>query len=80
MITDYKKEIKDLISLLVKEDASDLHLSQGRTADNPCCGSPDPSVKKAVLSATDMQGFADQFFVRRQCKDARGQSHCRFLV
>ena len=40
---DYKKEIKDLISLLVKEGASDLHLSARAAADNPRCGSPDPS-------------------------------------
>ena len=39
MITDYKQEIKDLISLLVKEDASDLHLSQGRTPIIRACGS-----------------------------------------
>jgi twitching motility protein PilT len=61
MITDYKQEIKDLISLLVKEDASDLHLSQGRTPIIRVAGALIPLLKKAVLSATDMQGFADQF-------------------
>ena len=60
MITDYKQEIKDLISLLVKEDASDLHLSQGRTPIIRVAGALIPLLKKAVLSATDMQGFADQ--------------------
>lgn len=58
---DYKNEIQDLISLLVKEGASDLHLSQGRVPVIRVAGALIPLFKRAVLSAEDMKGFLDKF-------------------
>jgi twitching motility protein PilT len=61
MNTDYKKEIQDLISLIVKEGASDLHLSEGRPPIIRVNGALIPLFKRAVLSTPDMKGFLDQF-------------------
>ncbi len=30
MASDYKKELNELVSIMQKEDASDLHLGEGR--------------------------------------------------
>jgi twitching motility protein PilT len=61
MNTDYKQEIQDLISLIVKEGASDLHLSEGRPPIIRATGALIPLFKRAVLSASDMKGFLNQF-------------------
>src|ERR1039458_139102 len=61
MNTDYRKEIEDLISLIVKEGASDLHLSEGRPPIIRVNSNLIPLFKRAVISAADMKGFADQF-------------------
>jgi twitching motility protein PilT len=58
---DYKKEIQDLVDLIVKEGASDLHLSEGRTPIIRVSGGLIPLVKKPVLSAVDMKGFVGIF-------------------
>ncbi|MDR3558221.1 MAG: PilT/PilU family type 4a pilus ATPase [Candidatus Pacebacteria bacterium] len=65
---DYKQEIKDLIALLVKEGASDLHLSQGRTPVIRVTGNLIPLIKRAVLTANDMKGFAGQFLSEANIK------------
>ncbi|MEN9913188.1 MAG: hypothetical protein RLY66_596 [Candidatus Parcubacteria bacterium] len=54
---DYKKEIQDLVDLIIKEGASDLHLSTGRTPIIRISGNLIPLVKKPVLSDADMKGF-----------------------
>ncbi len=58
---DYKKEIDDLVSLIIKEDASDLHLSVGRTPVIRSSGSLIPLVKKPVITEKDMEGYVDVF-------------------
>jgi len=58
---DYKKEIDELVDLLIKEGASDLHLSTGRTPVIRVSGNLIPLVKKPVLSAADMKGFVSAF-------------------
>lgn len=54
---DYKKELEDLVTLLIQEGASDLHLSSGRTPIIRASGNLLPLVKKKILSDEDMQGF-----------------------
>jgi len=56
---DYKKEIEMLVSLVLKEGASDLHLSEGRPPIIRVSGSLIPLMKRAALSRIDMRGFAD---------------------
>lgn len=58
---DYKKEIEDLVSLILKEGASDLHLSTGRTPIIRVSGNLIPLVKKPILSEVDMKGFLHVF-------------------
>lgn len=54
---DYKKEIEDLVDLILKEDASDLHLSSGRQPIIRVSGGLLPLVKKPILTDADMKGF-----------------------
>ena len=58
---DYKKEIEQLVELVVEADASDLHLAEGRHPVIRTAGSLIPLVKRGVISATDMQGYLNEF-------------------
>ena len=58
---DYKKELEDIVSTVLKENSSDLHLSEGRTPFIRTSGILIPLVKKTVLTRKDMEGFADIF-------------------
>ncbi|MDE1975443.1 MAG: PilT/PilU family type 4a pilus ATPase [Patescibacteria group bacterium] len=58
---DYHKEIQDLVDLIFKEGASDLHLSVGRTPIIRVSGNLIPLVKRPVLTDKDMEGFAGVF-------------------
>jgi len=58
---DYRKEIEELVNLVFKEGASDLHLSAGRQPIVRASGSLIPIIKKAALTDKDMQGFLDIF-------------------
>jgi len=65
---DYKKEVEELVELLIKEDASDLHLAVGRTPIIRSSGELIPLAKRAVLTAQDLQGFAEVFLVPKSKK------------
>ncbi len=54
---DYKKEIQDLVDLVINQGASDLHLSAGRTPFVRISGSLIPLMKRKVISVEDMNGF-----------------------
>ena len=58
---DYKKEIEELVDLIIKEDASDLHLSAGRNPVIRVAGSLIPLAKRAILNDADIKGFIDVF-------------------
>lgn len=58
---DYKKEIDDLVDLIIKEGASDLHLSVGRSPIVRVSGNLIPLVKKPTLSEVDMKNFVKVF-------------------
>lgn len=58
---DYKKEIEDLVSLILKENASDLHLSEGRPPIIRMMGNLIPLMKKPILSKVDLRGFLNIF-------------------
>ncbi|HEY9480670.1 MAG TPA: type IV pilus twitching motility protein PilT [Candidatus Paceibacterota bacterium] len=58
MATDYKKEFEDLVEILIKESASDLHLSEGRYPTIRVAGFLVPLMNKNVLTAEDTVGFA----------------------
>jgi twitching motility protein PilT len=58
---DYKKEINDIVDLILKEDASDLHFSSGRSPIIRVAGELITLTKKAQLTEKDMRGFLDVF-------------------
>jgi twitching motility protein PilT len=58
---DYKKEIEQLVELVINENASDLHLADGRHPVIRVAGSLIPLVKKDKTTASQMMGFLDEF-------------------
>ncbi|HTK33381.1 MAG TPA: PilT/PilU family type 4a pilus ATPase [Candidatus Paceibacterota bacterium] len=58
---EYKKEIEELVNLIIKENASDLHLSVGRSPVIRSSGELIPLVKRAALTEKDLEGFVNVF-------------------
>ncbi len=58
---DYKKEIEELVSNVINEGASDLHLSEGRNPLIRVSGSLIPLAKKSVITAAQMKGYINEF-------------------
>jgi twitching motility protein PilT len=55
---DYKRELTDLIDIVVSEKGSDLHLSAGSHPILRITGSLVPLLKKPILTTKDVDGFA----------------------
>ncbi len=66
---DYDSEIKDLMETVIREGASDLHISEGRRPTIRVSGNLIPLMKKEVLSTKDTQSILSRFvsedFVKR---------------
>ena len=58
---DYRKEIEALVDVVIKEGASDLHLSEGRPPIIRVNGGLIPLLKRQTLTASDLRGFASVF-------------------
>lgn len=56
---DYKRELDDLVEIVVSEKGSDIHLSAGSHPVVRVSGALVPLIKKPVLTATDVYGFCD---------------------
>ncbi|MBI4692095.1 MAG: PilT/PilU family type 4a pilus ATPase [Candidatus Terrybacteria bacterium] len=56
-MTDYKKELTDLILTTIKEGASDLHITVGRHPTLRIAGSLIPLIKNPILSPEDTEGL-----------------------
>lgn len=54
---EYKKELEELVEIVIKEGASDLHLAEGRVPIIRVAGSLLPLIKRDVLTKKDMEGF-----------------------
>ncbi len=57
---DYKKELDELVSIVVKEGASDLHISEGRNPTIRSAGYLIPMVKRSIYSREDTYGIIDE--------------------
>ena len=55
---DYKRELKDLIDIVVSENGSDLHLATNSHPIVRVSGSLIPLLKKPILTNADVDGFA----------------------
>ena len=60
MATDYKKEFEELVNVMIRENASDLHLSEGRQPIIRVSGFLIPLVKHATFSRPDLKGILDE--------------------
>jgi twitching motility protein PilT len=60
MVSDYKKEIESLISVVIKENASDLHLAEGRQPIIRTDGFLIPLTNHSVLTRQDMKNILDE--------------------
>lgn len=58
---EYKKIIDDLVTLLLHEGASDLHLSVGRNPIIRVSGNLIPLLKQSIITESDMKGFLEVF-------------------
>ncbi len=58
---DYKKIIEDMVNLIIKEGASDLHLSSGRNPIIRIAGNLIPLVKNPILTPENIKGFLGIF-------------------
>ncbi len=56
-MTDYKREMEDLVVIVTQEGASDLHLTVGRHPTIRVSGDLIPIVKKPVLTVNDTLGL-----------------------
>ncbi len=54
---DYKRELDDLIDIIMSENGSDIHLSTGSHPIIRVAGSLIPLVKKPILTPPDVEGF-----------------------
>lgn len=54
---DYKKEFEDLVDTVMKESASDLHLSVGRYPTVRVSGFLTPLMNRRILTKEDLSGF-----------------------
>ncbi|HEY4478648.1 MAG TPA: PilT/PilU family type 4a pilus ATPase [Candidatus Paceibacterota bacterium] len=62
---EYKKEIEELISTVVGENASDLHLSIGRNPIIRVSGNLLPIVKKPIITENTMKGYLNEFLTEK---------------
>jgi twitching motility protein PilT len=58
---DYKRDIEELVTTVINEGASDLHLSEGRNPLIRVSGSLIPLAKKSIITAADMKGYINTF-------------------
>src|SRR3989338_9224763 len=56
-LKDYEAELKELIGAVLREQASDLHISAGRHPTLRIAGRLTPLVKKQVLTPQDTEGL-----------------------
>ena len=63
---DYKKELADLIDVVIGEGGSDLHLSVGVHPMVRVAGSLIPLIKKPILTDDDVAGFVGALLSKEQ--------------
>src|SRR3989344_3767806 len=74
----YKKELNELVNIVVREGASDLHLSAGRTPFIRVSGFLVPLGKSAVLSGADTLGLLAEMVGDEQIKKFRDRLELDF--
>lgn len=57
---DYKKQLEELVQIVIKENGSDIHISEGRHPTVRVNGTLIPLIRQQVLSAQDTKGILDE--------------------
>lgn len=78
MSTSQEKLLNELVEIVVKENASDLHLSEGRTPVIRVFGFLIPLVKMPTLSREDMIGFLSIFLSPEEKKEFEVEKEVNF--
>lgn len=63
---DYKRELEDLIDIVIGEDGSDIHLSVGTHPTIRVAGALIPLLKKPILTSEDSEGFMETLLTKEQ--------------
>lgn len=63
---DYKRELEDLIDIVITENGSDIHLSVGAHPIIRVAGSLIPLIKKPILTNADVLGFLRAMLTKEQ--------------
>ncbi|MEI7480485.1 MAG: type IV pili twitching motility protein PilT, partial [bacterium] len=61
---DYKLELEDMLTTVIREGGSDLHLSEGRHPTIRVSGVLLPLVRKPILTKEDTFGLAQQLLTK----------------
>ncbi|MBI5045965.1 MAG: PilT/PilU family type 4a pilus ATPase [Candidatus Niyogibacteria bacterium] len=69
MAKDYSKELAELIMIVAKEEASDLHISVGRHPTVRISGALVPLIKSAVITPEDAEGLVYAMLSEEQKKE-----------
>jgi twitching motility protein PilT len=78
MANNYKKQLEELLSLTVKEQASDLHLSVGHPPVLRLAARLVPLLKKPKLSSNDIRGLAEALMNQEQLQRFLGEKDIDF--
>ncbi len=65
-VVDYKRELEDLIDIVITENGSDIHLSVGAHPIIRVAGSLIPLIKKPILTNGDVLGFLRAMLTKEQ--------------
>ncbi|PIP86986.1 type IV pili twitching motility protein PilT [Candidatus Campbellbacteria bacterium CG22_combo_CG10-13_8_21_14_all_36_13] len=68
-MSEYKKELEELIEIVINEGGSDLHISVGRHPSIRVLGTLVPLVKKPILTPEDTLGLVEVLFPTKEKRD-----------
>jgi twitching motility protein PilT len=75
---DYKRELKDLIEIVVSEKGSDIHFSVGSHPMVRVAGALIPLVKKPILTDQDLEGFAQVLMTKTKFEEYKVEFEADF--
>ncbi len=78
MRVDYRKEMEELVNVVISEKGSDIHLSVGSHPIVRVMGSLVPLVKKPILTTEDLQGFSAVLMNEKKQKEFTPTSEVDF--
>ncbi len=75
---EYKKEIEQLVSTVISEGASDLHLAEGRHPIVRVSGVLIPLAKSPIITNSDMKGYMNEFLTEEKKARLAVEKHADF--